>query len=182
MIRGTDGSFYGTTIAGGAYGYGTVFKISAGGKLKTLHSFNGDDGRQPAARLLQGTDGNFYGTTQFGGTFDQGAIFRMSSKGALTAIYSFCAQSGCPDGYLPLGELAQGLHGNFYGTTYGGGSNSNFCGGGCGTVYKITSAGTLTTIYNFCELAKCADGYLPAAGLALATDLRFNQIGNPVAI
>jgi len=173
LIRATDGSFYGTTITGGAHGFGTVFKISAGGKLKILHSFNGADGRQPAARLLQGTDGYFYGTTQFGGTFDQGAIFRMSAKGTLTAIYSFCGQSGCPDGYLPLGELVEGLDGNFYGTTYGGGANSNFCGGGCGTVYRITSGGTLVTIYNFCEQAKCADGYLPAAGLALATDGNF---------
>src|ERR1700722_3524779 len=173
LVRGTEGSFYGTTIVGGANGYGTVFKISAAGKLTTLHSFNAADGRQPASRLLQGTDGNFYGTTQFGGTYDGGAIFKMSPKGKLTSLYNFCGQTGCPDGNLPLGELTQGLDGNFYGTTYLGGTNNSYCGGGCGTVFRITSAGALTTVYNFCSEAKCADGYLPDAGLARGTDGNF---------
>jgi uncharacterized repeat protein (TIGR03803 family) len=170
MVQGTDGSFYGTTIVGGTSGYGTVFKISAAGKLKTLHSFDGTDGRQPASRLVQGMDGNFYGTAQYGGTYDAGSIFKISPKGKLKSLYSFCGQAGCPDGDLPLGELTQGLGGSFYGTTYIGGTNSSDCGGGCGTVYKITSAGALTTIYNFCAEAKCADGYLPQAGLTLGTD------------
>ena len=86
LVRGTDGSFYGTTLAGGGYGYGTVFKISAAGKLKTLHNFNGTDGRQPASRLLQATDGNFYGTTQFGGTNDWGTAFKMSSEGKFPTL------------------------------------------------------------------------------------------------
>jgi uncharacterized repeat protein (TIGR03803 family) len=103
LVRRTDGSFMGQRSR--ANGYGTVFKISAAGKLTMLHSFNAADGRQPASRLLQGTDGNLYGTTQFGGTYDGGTIFKMSPKGKLTSLYSFCGQTGCPDGNLPFGEF-----------------------------------------------------------------------------
>jgi uncharacterized repeat protein (TIGR03803 family) len=72
-----------------------------------------------------------------------------------------------------LASLTQGLDGNFYGTTYLGGTNTSYCGGGCGTVFRITSAGSLTTVYNFCSEAKCSDGYLPDAGLARGTDGNF---------
>jgi uncharacterized repeat protein (TIGR03803 family) len=67
LVQATDGELYGTTISGGANSWGTVFKITLGGTLTTLHSFNFSDGAYPAAGLVQGTDGNFYGTTSSGG-------------------------------------------------------------------------------------------------------------------
>ncbi len=72
LVQATDGNFYGTTYAGGASGNcqggcGTVFRITPGGTLTTLHSFDWYDGASPSAALVQGTDGNFYGTTYGGG-------------------------------------------------------------------------------------------------------------------
>jgi uncharacterized repeat protein (TIGR03803 family) len=63
-VQATDGNFYGTTEAGGANSYGTVYKITPSGTLTTLDAVSG----QPWAPLVQGTDGNFYGTTICGGT------------------------------------------------------------------------------------------------------------------
>ena len=77
LVQAADGNFYGTTY-GGVYGadYGTVFKLTRGGRLTTLHSFNGIDGTFPYAGLIQGSDGAFYGTTS-GGLFGTGTIFRL---------------------------------------------------------------------------------------------------------
>jgi uncharacterized repeat protein (TIGR03803 family) len=126
---------------------------------------------------VQATDGNFYGTTLAGGTSENclggcGTVFKITPGGTLTRLYSFCAQSGCPDGYKPYAGLVQATDGNFYGTTYGGGAYGNCVGGlvGCGTVFKITPAGALTTLYSFCAQGGCADGYTPFGGLVQATD------------
>ncbi len=67
LIQASDGKVYGTALNGGAYNYGTVFKIALGGTLATLHSFDGADGAYPWAGVIQASDGNFYGTTQAGG-------------------------------------------------------------------------------------------------------------------
>src|SRR5215469_4527472 len=78
-----------------------------------------------------------------------------------TSLYSFCSQSGCADGGKPLfGSLVQGADGNFYGTTYLGGTANG------GTVFKMTPAGVRTTLYNFCSQTGCPDGTAPYAGLA----------------
>lgn len=83
LIQGTDGNFYGTTPYGGDYGYGTVFRISADGRLTNLVEFNGYNGANPITALTQGADGNLYGTTQNGGATDQGVIFRLHLDGPL---------------------------------------------------------------------------------------------------
>jgi uncharacterized repeat protein (TIGR03803 family) len=177
LVQGTDGNFYGTTTYGGAYGYwyGTVFKITPAGVLATLHSFDGNDGEVPYAGVVQATDGNFYGTTYSGGAYrDYGTVFKITPAGALKRLYSFCSQTGCPDGYWPDALLVQATDGNLYGTTLGGGANPTGCGGnGCGTVFKITPGGTLTTLYSFCAQTGCTDGAGPLAGLAQATDGSF---------
>jgi len=191
LVLGADGSFYGTTSAGGdtnicAYGCGTVFKVTPEGALTTLYSFCPQagcaDGEDPLAALVQGTDGNFYGTTAFGGassycglSFGCGTLFKITPEGTLTTLYSFCRQTGCPDGLSPEAGLVQATDGSFYGTTLqGGASSSSFCGSlGCGTVFKITPEGTLTTLYTFCTQPNCADGAFPYAGLVQATDGNF---------
>ena len=89
----------------------------------TLVNFNGTDGENPFyTSLVQGTDGNLYGTTPYGGANDAGTVFKMTPSGTLTTLYSFCAQSGCADGETPQTGLVLGTDGNFYGTTYAGGS------------------------------------------------------------
>jgi uncharacterized repeat protein (TIGR03803 family) len=78
LIQGTDGSLYGTTADGGANGKGTAFKITPGGALTTLHSFDGADGAGPIAGLIQATNGEFYGTAASGGANGDGTVFSLS--------------------------------------------------------------------------------------------------------
>src|SRR5215469_6019480 len=93
LVQATDGNLYGTTAYGGAYGYGTVFKITVGGVLTPLHSFGGTDGAFPSAALVLATDGNLYGTTYYGGAYDDGTVFKITPSGVLTILHSFCSQS-----------------------------------------------------------------------------------------
>jgi uncharacterized repeat protein (TIGR03803 family) len=92
--------------------------------------------------------------------------------GTLTTLYSFCSQSGCADGEGPEAALVQAANGDFYGTTNQGGANQANCAPStCGTVFKITPSGTLTTLYSFCAQSLCADGAYPNfAQLVQATD------------
>jgi len=117
----------------------------------------------PWGGLLQASDGNFYGTTEEGGARGDGTIFRVTPGGEFTTIYSFCAQPNCTDGASPFAGLIQATDGNLYGTTVAG----RACSGGCGTIFKITLDGTLTTLHTL------PDGASPQAGLIQATDGNF---------
>jgi uncharacterized repeat protein (TIGR03803 family) len=151
LVLATDGNLYGTTSYDGAYFQGTVFKVTASGTLTTLSSLSGGG---TGAALIQATNGNFYGTTP-------GTIFEFHPGSSLMTLYSF---SGT-DGSFPEGGLVEVIGGTFYGTTREGGSSSA-CSGGCGTIFKITPSGTLTTVYNF----ESTDGAYPAAALVQAID------------
>lgn len=183
LFQGFDGNFYGTTSVGGTFGGGTIFKLSVSPKaLTTLYSFciqtNCTDGILPMGGVIQGTDGNFYGTTAAGGVSNAicrgnncGTVFKITPTGTLTTLYNFCSQANCSDGWNPQAGLVQASDGNFYGTTVYGGVINNYCFQGCGTVFKITPTGTLTTLYRFCaQGAPCADGSFPFAALIQATD------------
>jgi uncharacterized repeat protein (TIGR03803 family) len=160
LALGMDGSFYGTTQSGGTNGgYGTVFKITPGGVLTTLHSFDATDGAAPYGSLVLAINGEFYGTTNVGGTFGGGNVFKITAGGTLTTLYTFCSQAGCADGQYPVGPLVQGSDGNIYGTTHAGGNNS--CTDGCGTVFKISLSGKLTTLHSF----DATDGDYPYGGV-----------------
>lgn len=164
LVQGSDGNFYGTTLQGGAYGYGTIFRMTVSGVLTTLVSFNYNDGGYPSPVLVQGNDGNFYGTTENGGTNGgAGTVFKITPSGILTTLHSFSGYSinGDNDGEVPIAGLVQGVDGNFYGATYEGGAN------GYGTVFKITPAGVLTTLYSF---TGGNDGENPWGGLVQAAD------------
>jgi len=178
LVQASNGDLYGTTQGGGgAYGQGTIFKITMGGTLTTLHSFcetqnaQGDclDGNGPYTALVQGTNGNLYGATHVGGANGAGTIFQITEAGKFTRLYTFCKVSGCPDGENPYAALVQGADGNFYGVTGTGGTGAF---GGGGTFFTMTPSGRLTTLYSFCSLADCADGNYPMA-LMLATDGNF---------
>jgi uncharacterized repeat protein (TIGR03803 family) len=180
LVRGADGDFYGTTRTGGDYnkctnldppGCGTIFKITPSGTLTTLHRFNGADGADPFANLVQATDGNFYGTTYSGGSFTSGCylgqnygcgtVFKITPSGTLTTLYNFCAPpNSCADGANPTAGLIQGTEGNLYGTATGGGAY------GAGTVFKITLPGTLAALASF----DYTDGSAPWAGLVQGSD------------
>jgi uncharacterized repeat protein (TIGR03803 family) len=132
LVQAKDGNFYGTTAYGGANNDGTVFRLSPGGTLTVLHSFDGADGASPFAGLIQATDGNLYGVTGAGGADGLGALFKMTLSGTVTP-YSLIDTNG----NLPYGGLVQSTSGNFYGTTYQGGSSTN-CLSGCGTIFGLS--------------------------------------------
>ena len=163
-VQGTDGNFYGTTYLGGSKESGTVFKITPGGTLTTLHTFGGTDGSQPLAGLVQATDGNFYGTTYLGGSQGDGEIFKITPNGAFTTLHSFCSVAACKDGRNPFAGLVQAVDGNLYGTTLTGGAK------GYGTVFKVTPSGAFTTLHSLCSQSGCPDGEFPQTGLVQATN------------
>jgi uncharacterized repeat protein (TIGR03803 family) len=167
LIEGANENLYGITSGGGTNQEGTIFEITSDGELTTIYIFcslsNCADGSYPTSLMLA-ADGNFYGTTWRGGTYDSGTFFRVTSAGVLTTLYSFCSRSGCADGALPVPPLIQGVDGDFYGMTFGGGSDN------WGTVFQLTSSGMLTTLHTFCSEENCEDGVQPYAGFVQGTD------------
>jgi uncharacterized repeat protein (TIGR03803 family) len=175
LTQGTDGNYYGTTAYGGALLDGTVFRITPDGALTTLISFNKINGAYPAANLY-GTTGNG-GVAQFctnqGGC---GTVFKITPGGTLTTLYNFCSVSDCADGAYPAAPLMQADDGDFYGTAGNGGTGKTCMQkSGCGTIFKMTPGGTLTTLYSFCAtgLKGCPDGSYPTAGLVQSIDRSF---------
>jgi uncharacterized repeat protein (TIGR03803 family) len=162
LIQGADGNFYGTSLANP---YGSIFQITSTGTFTTLYKFGSfsADGTKPYGGLIQGADDNFYGTTYSGGDHNMGTVFEFSLNGvvgALTILHSF---DGVNDGSQPYGALIQDADGNFYGTTISGARS------GTGSVFEVTSTGTLTTLHNFA----ISDGQKPYAGLTQASDGSF---------
>lgn len=160
VLQTRNGNLYGTTYDGGASGFGSIFKISAGQVGTDLADFNNKDGANPESGLIEGIDGNFYGLAIQGGLTNAkcffglgcGTAFKVTPTGALSIFYPFCMQPNCTDGLSPTGSLLQARNGNFYGTVFGGGSyNGAGClaGGGCGTIFKIASGGTFSTLHTF---------------------------------
>src|ERR1700693_5445458 len=176
LIQGVDGNFYGTAPGCGPIleDGGTFFKVTPAGTLTALYNFCSvkdgficSDGSQPYGGLEQATDGNFYGTTN-GTTNNYGTVFKITPSGALTTLYHFCSQPNCADGRSPRSGLVQASDGNFYGSTSAGGIANPLCYEGCGTIFRLTPAGELTTLYSFCSLSNCADGQDPFGNLVQA--------------
>ena len=134
LIRDNAGNLYGTTLAGGMFGSGTVFKLDSTGVETVLYNFCSQsgctDGSQPYAGLVRDAAGDLYGTTYGGGANQAGTVFEVDKTGKETVLYSFCSLPGCADGGLPYAGLARDNAGNLYGTT------SNFA-EAYGTVFKI---------------------------------------------
>lgn len=164
LIQDQDGTFYGTTAAGGSGPFGdcgTVYQISKSGELTILHSFVGTDGCQPTGGLVMDAAGNMYGTTTTGGTAGAGTVFKITKTGAVTTLHSFTGQ---PDGALPFATLTLDKAGNIYGTTPGGGDPAcTTADQGCGIVFEIDTNGEEHILHSFLHL----DGGNPYAGVVL---------------
>jgi uncharacterized repeat protein (TIGR03803 family) len=180
LLQASNGNFYGTTEFGGDIGYdaGTIYEITPTGKFTTLYSFcsqGGEsctDGELPVGSLVQGTDGAFYGTAAEGGGTNSvcdggcGTVFKITVGGTLTVLHDFAYT----DGAYPVAGLVQGTDGNFYGTTEAGGDTGIcFEPNGCGTIFKITPSGTLTSLHSF----DLTDGKYPEAALVQDTNGSF---------
>ena len=114
-----------------------------------LHDFNGTDGAQPHAGLIN-AGGTLYGTTFFGGS--GGTVFKITTSGTETVLHKF---GNGNDGALPASGLVN-VGGTLYGTTYDGGAHAK------GTVFTITTSGTETVLHSF---GNGNDGANPVGGL-----------------
>ena len=151
------GNLYGTATNGGSQGYGTAYKLShhdSSWLFAPLHSFTGNDGEYPGARVVFGPNGSLYGTTSIGGSGcggeGCGVIYRLnpptticptvSCPWTLHVVHYFSSSGG--EGFSPYSEVTFGPDGTMYGTTYAGGA------GGFGAVYAFGPQGS-GAIYNF---------------------------------
>ena len=159
LFMDAAGNLYGTTVIGGAFGYGTVFKVDTAGNETVLHSFSGSpDGATPQGGLVMDAAGNLYGTTTYGGVANNGTVFKLDTVGSETVLHSF---SGLYDGANPMADLLIDTAGNLYGTTAGGGGPDGY-----GTVFKIYTNGFETVLYRFSGFG---DGAYPHGGLIMDT-------------
>jgi uncharacterized repeat protein (TIGR03803 family) len=159
LVLDASGNLYGTTYRGGAWGYGTVYKVTPAGAETVLYSFTGGvDGSLPAAGLLRGGSGDLYGTTTGGGD-GYGTVFKLSPTGSETVLHSFTG----PDGYYPIAVLNRDANGSLFGTTEFGGRY------GKGTVFKLTDKGVESVVHSFTGKG---DGGNPVAGVV------FDSSGN----
>ena len=173
LIADNQGGFFGTTVAGGAAGQGTVFKLTPPARFETewtaavLYSFcslpNCSDGPSPTAGVITDKHGALYSTTyNGGGAADSGTVFKLTppakyeTEWTEIVLHSFAGRPN--DGaHSQLGLIAD-KHGALYGATLNGGANN------LGTVFKLTPPArfqtewTETMLYKFCSLPNCSDG------------------------
>jgi uncharacterized repeat protein (TIGR03803 family) len=162
LLFGPDGNLYGAAGNGGAGGTGTIFRATTNGAVAVLFAFNpaiydsvtgfysNTTGAFPSTHLALGSDGSLFGTCSDGGSNLVGTAFKLSTNGAFTLLHAFAPGDydqenhfTNADGAIPLGGLAAGRDGSFYGTTRDGGPT------GSGTIFRITKDGTLTTLFQF---------------------------------
>jgi len=170
LVMDVARNLYGTTIAGGASGAGTVFKIGAKGRETVLYSFTGQaDGAKPEAALAMDAAGNLYGTTTAGGSNGNGTVFKLTvpkkanGKWKEKVLYSFGSGT---DGTTPVSGVTLDSKGNIYGTASAGGSY------GFGTVFELTLSKSGWTESILHDFQNSSDGAVPYAGLI------FDKTGN----
>jgi uncharacterized repeat protein (TIGR03803 family) len=170
LIQGSDGNLWGTTSSGGANNGGAVFKSSLTGTESLVFSFSacgtGTTGCAPAAGLVQGNDGNFYGTAEQGGASNEGVIFKVTPGGTYTLLHSFNITTD--NGADPQLPLTLGTDSNFYGVA------TDCFAGGCNPadLFRITSKGVFTDVFNFPDLGGNNNSN-PFSPLLLSTDGTF---------
>ncbi len=158
VVFGPGGLLYGTTSAGGAGGWGTVFSLqppAAACKAvlcpwteTILYNFSGGpEGGDPLyGDLCFDQAGNIYGTTNAGGSSGVGVVFKLARSGSSwteSVLWNF---TGHGDGGYPVSSVIFDGAGNLYGTTSAYGSNYS------GTVYELSptqSGWNETTLYSF---------------------------------
>ncbi len=159
LLRDAAGNLYGTTLRGGSFSSGTVFKLDPAGNETVLYSFTDTgspaDGLDPYAAPVMDTAGNLYGTTRDGGFFGIGIVFRLDTSGHETVLHTFAPAEGAD----PYAGVAMDAAGNLYGTT-----SAALALGVLGTVFKIDTAGNFTVLHFFTG----SDGCSPSGGVIIA--------------
>ena len=175
LMQASDGLMYGTTSAGGAANFGSVYRMNPNGSgFTTLYSFRGGtDGANPAySTIMRASDGNFYGTTQFGGgSANSGTVFRMTPAGAVAILHAFTGilvrtgealPTTATDGLQPGASVIESSDGRLYGVTGGGGAYAG------GTAFSVAKDGSgYAQLYSF---AGTSEGGSPTATLVGGPD------------
>jgi len=152
LTSDSAGNLYGTTLEGGGWSYGTVFKLDAAGAETVLYAFTGrTDGGEPYGGVILDAAGNIYGTAATGEPgVDEGVVYELDPAGQETVLYTFM---GGMAGTRPDSGVILDAAGNLYGTTYFGGAAA------AGTVYKFDMhTGRETVLHSF---GGPADGAFP---------------------
>jgi uncharacterized repeat protein (TIGR03803 family) len=182
-------ALYGTTVFGGTgpcftsfgQGCGTVFKFDKNGEQALYEFQGGPDGGFPSAGVIADSAGNLYGTTVLGGDLNCsiggpppgcGVAFKLTSSGQESVLHTF---TGSTDGAWPSAALVRDAAGNLYGTAYFGGDLQCNYGLGCGTIFKIDTAGNFSVIHTF----KGQDGAFPVALIGAENKLYGVTNGGP---
>ncbi len=183
------GSLYGTTLGGGTYDSGVIYKLTKQGNAwqqTVLYNFaGGSDGNAPWG-VVFGPDGSLYGITQVGGSTENvfcflgcGTVFKLTpdSDGTWTKSTLYVFRGGRRDGAIPTTSVTFDQAGNIYGTTAAGGNSGNgsstsscypYSRYGCGTVFKLTpSAGGQWTESILHFFMGGLDGFNPDSPLAI---------------
>jgi uncharacterized repeat protein (TIGR03803 family) len=146
LILGDDGNLYGACPTGGsssppAYNAGIVFRITPAGVFSVIHEFTGSlDGKRPRCALIRTASQTFRGITTEAGPYGKGTVFEIAGDGTSTTIAGFSSGS---DGATPIGAMVEAENGDLYGSTGNGGLF------GSGTIFRISTNGELTPLYNF---------------------------------
>ena len=172
-VQGRDGNLYGTTLGGGQFTLGAVYKLNPNTKAYSIihHFKGGTEGQEPYTSLIVGKDGRVYGTTSNGGGNQAGTVFSIDPTAPAPTYgfktYNFPGITGQSNLSSPRSPLMQGTDGFFYGTT---GSNTGLY--GWGTVYKFsaTGAGTFTKMHDFGKNHTFSEELDPTAGLVQGSD------------
>jgi uncharacterized repeat protein (TIGR03803 family) len=157
LVEGTGGALYGATERGGAYDFGTLYRISTNGQYELLYSFAQKFGMGPQGVLAQDTSGVFYGTTTLGGAYGEGSLYNLNmGLGPFIALVRYSGLVG-----QPVQILGQGLKGSTA-VTVNGVAATSFkvvsdtymtavvpTGATTGPVVVTTATGTLTSNHNF---------------------------------
>ncbi len=137
--------------------------MAQSGPIVTMHAFPGAPATGSWAGLVQAA-ARFFGTSEADGASSHGTVFSITPAGTFASLHDFC-QSTCADGGYPSAGLIQATNGYLFGTTREGGTR--ICkGASCGTVFKITPAGTFTSLHSLGG----ADGAFPNVAVIQASD------------
>ena len=137
LVKGVDGSLYGTTPYGNG-GSGTAFKITSSGAYTILHFFSASSGMHPNGELTLGADGNLYGAAAWGAR-ELGVVYRLTTAGTYTDLHDFTVA----DNVTNSTPLAEGPSGILYGASNDGGVN------GLGCVFSVSTSGVVTLLHSF---------------------------------
>lgn len=170
LVLAADENFYGATAGGGSHDRGTLFKVTSAETFTSLFSFGNTSGYPIYGTLVQGPDGAFYGTALDGGANGDGTVFKGNPNiPSGKVIHDF----DLTDGLNPWFGLTLAADGTFYGTSPFGRQNNDNCnvsgGPGCGTIFKVSSNGSFTTVHEF----DGSDGAGPFSPLVQASDGNF---------